>query len=263
MSDLLNRVIDAVLSCREIMLSPFTVYQKDGISNIVTTADRAVEEHLREALLNILPDAAFLGEEGDNTDGQIYRFVVDPIDGTANFARGMNASAVSVGITKNGEGYLGVVYNPFTDELYYAQAGEGAFFNGTPIHVSDRDFAHSLYYTAFSLYRKEFADTCMNILRDVYAECDDFRREGSAALELCRLAAGKAELYFEIRIFSWDSCAAEVILREAGGISRHLYSESFGIAHPFPLIAANNNENLNKLFEIVKRELPTLPENYS
>ncbi len=262
MSELLNQVIEAVLSCKQIMLAPFSVEQKGTVSNIVTSADKAVEAHLKNRLLSLLPEAAFLGEEGGYSDGSGYRFVVDPIDGTSNFARGMNISAISVGLTKDGVGQLGVVYNPFTDELYYAEKGEGAYLNGEPIRVSDRDFAHGLYYTALCIYRKEFAETCLNILRDMYTECDDFRREGSAALELCRLASGRAELYFEIRVFPWDSCAAEVILTEAGGVYRHLYAESFDASHPYPIIAANNAESLEKLFNIVRKHFPAIPENY-
>lgn len=262
MSKLLDDVIEAVLSCREIMLSPFSVDTKGSVSNMVTSADKAVEERLKKELLKIIPDAAFLGEESDFSKGNEYMFVVDPIDGTANFVRGYKASAISVGLTKNGKDCLGVVYNPFADELYYAEVGKGAFLNGKPIKVSNRDFEHGLYYTAFSLYRKEFADSCMNILKEVYDKCDDFRREGSAAVELCRLASGKAELYFEIRIFPWDSCAGEIILREAGGVSQRLYVENCDVAHPFPIVAANNMENFEKLLKIVQKELPSLPKNY-
>lgn len=262
MSKLLDGVVAAVLSCKEIMLSPFSVETKGNASNMVTSADKAVEERLKKELLKILPNAAFLGEESDFSNGNEYMFVVDPIDGTANFVRGYKTSAISVGLTKNGKNYLGVVYNPFADELYYAEVGKGAFLNGKPIKVSNRDFEHGLFYTAFSLYRKEFANSCMNILKEVYEKCDDFRREGSAAVELCRLASGKAELYFEIRIFPWDACAGEIILREAGGVSRRLYVENCDVAHPFPIVAANNIENFEKLLEIVQKELPTLPKNY-
>ncbi len=262
MSSLLEQVKEAVLECKDIMLSPFSVEQKDSVSNIVTSADKEVEERLKKSLLRLLPNAAFIGEEGGVVEGDAFQIVVDPIDGTANFARGLNASAISVGIMKNGEGEIGVVYNPFNDELYWAEKGKGAFLNGEPIQVSDRDFKHGLYYTALSLYRKDYAENCINILRNVYSECDDFRREGSAALELCRLASGKGELYFEIRIFPWDCCAAEIILKEAGGVSQHLYSENRTAAQPFPIIAANNEKNLKKLYKIVKKELPKLPKTY-
>ncbi len=263
MSDLLKKIIEAVVGCREILLSPFSVSTKDSVSNLVTSADKAVEEKLKTELLKILPDACFLGEEGSRTDDKTYRFVVDPIDGTANFVRNLNCSAISVGLLKDGVSVLGVVYNPFTNELYYAEKGKGAFLNGQEIRVSNRDFAHSLYYTALCIYKKELAENCLNILREVYQQCDDFRREGSAALELCRLASGKAELYFEIRIFPWDSAAAEVILTEAGGVFKRLYAENIDIAAPFPIIAANNAENLEKLEKIVVKEVPRLPKDYN
>lgn len=263
MSELLKKIIDAVLDCREILLSPYSVSIKDTVSNYVTSADRAVEERLKTNLLKILPEACFLGEESGRTEEKDYCFVVDPIDGTANFVRGLNCSAISVGLLKGGEGVLGVVYNPFTNELYYAEKGKGAFLNGEQIQVSTRDFSYSLYYTALSLYKKDLAEYCLNILREVYQQCDDFRREGSAALELCRLASGKGELYFEIRVFPWDCAAAEVILTEAGGVFEHLYSESLGADAPFPIIAANNRQNFKKLEEIVKKEFPKLPKDYN
>ncbi len=262
MADTLKRVVEAVVSCKELMLAPFSVEQKGTVSNIVTSADKAVEERLRESLFEIFPSAAFIGEESGANDGEVFKIVVDPIDGTANFARGLSASVISVGIVKDKKGYIGVVYNPFTEELYWAESGKGAFLNGNPIKVSERDFAHGLYYTALSLYRKDYAENCINVLREVYSACDDFRREGSAALELCRLASGKGELYFEIRVFPWDSCAAEIILKEAGGISRHLYCDGRTDEQPFPLVAANNEENLTRLLKIVEKEIPELPENY-
>ncbi len=262
MSDLLNSVVHTVCACGQIMLAPFTVSVKDGVSNIVTSADQQIEGQLKQQLLTILPEAGFLGEEGDDIAGSEYCFVVDPIDGTSNFARGIQTSAISVGLLKNGEPYLGVVYNPFTGELYSAEKGCGAFQNGKPIHVSSRDFAHGLYYTALSLYRKEFAPACMSILEKVYSQCDDFRREGSAALELCRLASGCAELYFEIRVFPWDVCAAQIILAEAGGCSCRLYPEGRNAAQPFPILAANCAESLDWLKTIVLSELPALPANY-
>ncbi len=260
--ELLQQVTDAVLSCKDIVRAPFSVTEKGSLSDIVTSADQAVEKHLKSRLLEILPEAGFLGEEGERIQGREYLFVVDPIDGTSNFARRIPNSAISVGLKKNGVGILGVVYNIFTGELFYAQEGKGAFRNAEPICVSDRDFSHAMYYTALSTYRREYSAACLRILDKVFAQCDDFRREGSAALELCRLAAGCSELYFEARLFPWDVCAAEVILREAGGVSQRLYAEHLAEDQPFPIIAANDPENLEKLRAIVAEEFPSLPEGY-
>lgn len=262
MTELLNRVISAVREAGEILSQPFTVEEKQGISNLVTTADHAVEHFLRERLLQILPEAGFLGEEGDRINLTGKYFVVDPVDGTSNFARGIPLSVISVGLMEAGKPTLGVVHNPLTGELYCAQAGQGAYLNGKPIHVSSRDFSHGLFYTAFSLYRKEYAAPCMRILEQVYMQCDDFRREGSAALELCRIAAGRAELYFEMRVFPWDVCAAEAIISEAGGCFTHLLCEKEDPTRPHLMVAANSNENLCKLTEFVLREIPALPDGY-
>lgn len=260
--ELLEKVIEAVKSCKSIVTAPFSVSEKGSLSNIVTSADKAVEEYLYHRLLEILPEAGFLGEEGDACEGKHYLFVVDPIDGTANFARGTLCSAISVGLRKDDAPFLGVVYNPFTEELYYAQAGKGAYKNGKPIRVSERDFAHSLYYTALSTYRKEYSGLCMGILEQVFSQCDDFRREGSAALELCRVASGCGELYFEMRLFPWDVCAGEVILKEAGGCFAGLYTQGLKPDQPFPVVAANSPENMEKLLAIVTQALPALPEDY-
>ncbi len=263
MTNLLQSVIDAVRSCRAVADAPFSVTEKDSLSNIVTTADRRVEQYLRTRLLEILPQAGFLGEEGTAARGGDYLFVVDPIDGTSNFVRRIPQSAVSVGLLYRGRGLLGVVMNLFTGELFYAQAGCGAFRNGQPIRVSDRDFAHSMFYTALSTYRREYSSLTLRVLEQVFSQCDDFRREGCASLELCRLAAGGAELYFEARLYPWDVCAGQVILQEAGGCFCNLYTPDLCSPRALPVVAANSPENLQKLLAIVQAELPCLPEGYN
>ncbi|MCM1326909.1 MAG: inositol monophosphatase [Bacteroidales bacterium] len=232
------------------------IYSKGGNSNFVTTADINVENFLKEKLPPLLPGSSFIGEESDhNLYDREYLWIVDPIDGTSNFIRELKLSAVSVGLVHNGEPILGVVYNPFTKDMYSAQKGQGAFLNDKPIHVSDRDFAHGHFCTAFSLYKKELAPPCFRILERVYKECDDMRRLGSAALELCTLASGGTELYFEIRLFPWDYCGALAILKEAGGHYTAVPTNQELFQGPTPLVAANSEENLERLLEIVKEEL--------
>ena len=129
----------------------------------------------------------------------------------------MAFSVISVALIKDGRPVLGVVYNPYRDEMFYAEAGKGAFLNNDPIRVSDRSFDRSLFCTALSLYNKDYAKPCLNIMEEVYAQCEDIRRIGSAALELVYLACGRVDLFFEMRIFPWDFAAAQIIVREAGG----------------------------------------------
>ncbi|SHO44140.1 inositol monophosphatase family protein [Anaerocolumna xylanovorans] len=240
----------------------FEVQSKGTVSNNVTTTDIAVQAYLKEQLSKLLDDSSFVGEEGEEMEyGKQFRYqwMVDPIDGTANFIRDMGLSAISVGLLDNGKPVLGVVYNPYRDEMFYAAEGKGSFLNGIPIKVSDRDFAHSAFCTAMSLYNKDYAKPCFNIIEKVYKECDDIRRLGSAALELVYLACGRVDIYFEIRVFPWDFAAAEIIIREAGGYVGTVGFENTVFDRPIPLICANTKENYERLKKIVKEEIPSVP----
>ncbi len=236
------------------------ISQKGNASNYVTSADIAVQNFLYEKLQALLPGSGFIGEEGDGAfQTAEYTWVIDPIDGTSNFIRDLGLSVISVALLKNNMPYIGVVYFPYRDEMYYAQSGKGAFMNGTPIHVSNRDYAHSHLCSAMSLYDKRHAPACFNIIEKVYAECDDLRRLGSAALELSYLAAGRVELYFEIRIFPWDAAAAALLIQEAGGYVEFLFHDSLPLDRPFGVIAANTKENFEKLRATVYGELKEKP----
>lgn len=236
------------------------VRQKGNGSNYVTSRDIAVEQYLTKELKTLLPGSLVIGEESEDnpSEGELL-WVIDPIDGTSNFIRDIGVSAISVGLVQSGEPCLGVVYQPYRDELYYAKKGEGAYRNGEPIHVSDRDFAHSHLCSAMSLYDKRYAPPCFRIIERVYQESDDLRRLGSAAAELVYLACGRVELYFEIRLCPWDVAGAIPIIQEAGGYVEMLYQDSFPLDRPFPVIAANTAENLRRLREIVTEELPQMP----
>lgn len=240
----------------------FQVENKGSVGNDVTSADKQVQKYIKDRLRRLDPSIGFIGEEeGEQDYGARRAWVVDPIDGTANFIRGLNASAISIGLIEDGEAVLGVVYNPYQDELYSAQKGKGAFLNGIPIHVSDRDFAHGMCCTAFCLYRKELSEICQRILTDVYAECEDFRRIGTASIELTALAAGKVELYFEIRLYPWDYAASACIIKEAGGHVGSISMQPGGgdaalsYTGPGPIVAANSKENYEQMLAIIKRHM--------
>lgn len=232
----------------------FTVETKGSRENLVTSADVANERFLKEELTRIIPGSAFMGEEGDEASLQESEWVwiVDPIDGTANFSRGIPMCAVSVALFRNAEPYAGFVLNPFTDTLYSAVRGEGARKDGGPIHVSDRGFGDAILSTAYCCYRKSLAEPCFRVSEILYPDINDIRRIGTAALELALMAEGAGELYFEIRLSPWDHAAALTILKEAGGC----YT---GIGGPVvfdrssPVLAANSEENLRRLGEVVDR----------
>ncbi len=260
---MLDKVIEIVREAGCFMLNrDFKVENKGTISNNVTTADLAVQDFLESRLAFLLTDSVFIGEEGDfsaYSHSEQYRWIVDPIDGTANFIHDMGLSVISVALVKDQKSILGVVYHPYRDEMFYAMEGKGAFLNGTEISVSDRDFAHSLICTAASLYNREYAKPCFQVMEKVYAECDDFRRLGSAALELVYLACGRVDLYFEIRLFPWDFAAAEVIIREAGGYVGTIEYADPVYNRPIPLICANTKKNYEHLRELVLKEIPVIP----
>ncbi len=234
----------------------FSVAEKDGAANIVTTADLAVQEFLVRELSALLPEAGFFCEEEGMADTESqWRWIIDPIDGTTNFARGLDDCAISVALAHAGRTVLGGVYNPYRDEMFFAVAGEGATCNGRPIRVSDRPFEAGLFCTAFAVYYKELASPCAAIMQEVFSQCADFRRYGSCAVELCYLAAGKCDLYFEIRLNPWDFAAACLILEEAGGIVRAVDGNPPPLDRPTPLVGANSEKSYRRLLAIVSRHM--------
>ena len=248
-----NKVTDIVKQAADNYFStPATVFEKGGAANIVTDADLNVQEFLIENLKNLLPNCSFLCEENDviNTDTE-FVWIIDPIDGTTNFARGLYECAVSVGLLQNGVSVLGVVYAPRLDLLFYATKGGGAFCNGEKITVSDKSFSQSILCSAFCLYHKEYAKQCADIILKALPLCSDVRRFGSCAVELCLLACGKCDLYFEYRICPWDYAGAYLILTEAGGIISGYNKQKLDFKTETVLIAANNNENYEKLNSII------------
>lgn len=238
----------------------FKIHSKGTASNNVTSVDLSMQAFLKERLMSLLDNCGFIGEESEDNDYRnSYLWIVDPIDGTANFIRDIGFSAISVALVKDNIPLLGVVYNPYRDEMFYAEKGKGSYLNGKPIKVSERDLEHSIFCTAMSLYNKDFAKPCFNIIEKVYGECEDIRRIGSAALELVYLACGRVDLYFEIRVFPWDFAAAEVIIREAGGYVGTIGYEKTVFDRPIPLICANTKQNYEYLKQVVSNEIPMIP----
>lgn len=230
----------------------FTVTTKGSRENLVTSADIENERFLKDRLTKIVPGSAFVGEEGDEASlhDSEWTWIVDPIDGTANFSRGIPMCAVSVALFKDAKPYAGFVLNPFTDTLYSAVRGEGAKKDGEPIHVSDRGFGDSILSTAYCCYTKSLAEPCFKVSEILYPDINDIRRIGTAALELSMMAEGAGELYFEIRLSPWDHAAALTILEEAGGCHTGIGGPVV-FDGPSPVLAANSEENLERLAAVV------------
>lgn len=189
-----------------------------GRFDTVTAADRAAERWLVERIRARFPSHAIIAEEGGGVDGSgDFTWYVDPLDGTTNFAHGLPRFCVSIGLWARGEGVAGAVYDPLRDELYAAERGSGAYCNQRRIRVSgERRLEYSLCATGFP---SSIRDTNPNIhyFQQVAMLSHGVRRTGSAALDLCSVACGHLEAFWEIGLKSWDVGAGLVVLREAGG----------------------------------------------
>jgi len=196
--------------------------QHKGTVDLVTEADRAAEALIAARLRGAFPDHRLLGEEGAREDpaapaGSPYRWLIDPLDGTTNFAHGLPHFAVSIGLEDGAGPLAGVVYDPMRDELFTAARGGGAFRNGQPLAVSGTDdLVRALLVTGFSydLRRREAQAAAW---RDFLVRVQGIRQTGSAALNLCYVAAGRLDGYWEWGIAPWDVAAGALIVAEAGG----------------------------------------------
>ena len=258
---MLQKVIEIVRKASEKMLvDDFEINEKGGIENIVTSSDIAVQHYLTEKLSELLPGSGFIAEEEDfRSLDREYTWIIDPIDGTANYSRRIADCCISVALAKGSELQLAVVYSPGRGELYSAELGKGASCNGKPIHVSSRSYSNSLLCTAMSTYRKDLAKKCSDIIYDIYMEANDTRRWGSAEIELCLLAAGYVELYFEMRLQPWDYAAGTLILREAGGRIAGVDGAEPSLTQQSLVVAANSSESCDRLLGVVHKHLEKLP----
>lgn len=214
---IVKEAADIILSAKRVAES---VSSKEGRANFVTTYDKKVQEHLKTRLLEILPQAHFCGEEGEDANTDInkgYVYIVDPIDGTTNFIKDYKVSAISVGLAHNGHMRVGVIYNPYLNEMFSAVASQGAYLNGNPIHVSKSPLSEGLVLFGSSPYNQELAEQSFRLAYEYFNQALDVRRSGSAALDLCSIASGRAELYFELILQPWDFAAGSLIVEEAGG----------------------------------------------
>ena len=191
-----------------------------GACDYVTAVDEAVQQLIRKELEKLYPHIQFMGEEDDNStvdlNGLVW--VLDPVDGTTNLIHDYQNSAISLALMEQKEVILGIVYNPFVNEMYYAEKGKGSFLNGEKISVSHaRTMEESLISIGTSPYFKAEADDIFQAFINIYKDCQDIRRCGSAALDMAHVACGRIEAYLEKHLKIWDYAAGTLIVREAGG----------------------------------------------
>ena len=241
---MLESIIDIVRRAGELVRSAHDVtaatHEKKGPADLVTEYDLAVQRFLRQELLALLPEADFFGEEGQHDAlTSPWTFIVDPIDGTTNFVRRLHYSDISVALAQDGQTQYAVVYDPFADELFSAQKDGGAFCNGLPIRVSERDMAHAVFLCGSTIYDRSLTEQNFSLIRQLYEKGLDFRRFGAAALDLCQVAAGRVEVFGECCLSPWDYAAGSLIITEAGGIVTDFADTAPNVLRPSSVFASN------------------------
>lgn len=219
------------------------VSSKEGHANFVTAYDVQVQAFLEEGMRALMPDVSFLAEENGedgNAIGAGRTFILDPIDGTTNFIRDHRCSVISAGLVENGIPIWAAVYQPYTDELFWAARGQGAYLNGKRISVTQKAFPDALTMVGTSPYaREELGEQTARLMTALFLKTADLRRSGSAALDLCCLACGRADCFFELRLAPWDYAAAALILEEAGGRIADLNGHPLQFARKSSVLAGN------------------------
>jgi len=199
----------------------FKISNKEGKNNLVTEYDLLAEKIIIDNIRGKFPDHNFLAEESGHTEsgsrGNV-RWIIDPLDGTVNFAHGLPIFSVSIAAERDGEVFCGVVYHPMLDELFVAVKGQGATLNGNPISVSrNADIDSSFLITGFPYNVNENPCNCIDLFVDIIKRGIPVRRLGSAALDLAYIAAGRFDGFWEISLNPWDVAAGILLVREAGG----------------------------------------------
>ncbi|MGB4782594.1 inositol monophosphatase family protein [Candidatus Methylomirabilis sp.] len=211
-----------------------------GVKNLVTDVDRRSEEAIAALVRHALPHHSVVCEEGTRLDGDSgYRWLVDPLDGTTNYAHGYPCFSVSIGVEKDGELIFGLVYDPNLEELFTAERGGGAFLNGKRLQVSAICvMSHALLATGFP---NDVAGATQNNL-DYFVRfmkrAQGVRRPGSAALDLCYVAAGRFDGFWELKLYPWDMAAGSLMVTEAGGRVTDLRGGPHSLSNP-RIVASN------------------------
>jgi myo-inositol-1(or 4)-monophosphatase len=224
MHGMVNIAIRAARRAGELMIRQLNQLEalqiaEKGRNEFVTQVDRLAEEAIIEIIRDHYPEHAILAEESGSSGDSEYQWIIDPLDGTTNYIHGFPVFAVSIAVAQRGELQHGVVYDPLRQEIFSASRGEGAQLDGRKIRVSKRTGLHqALIGTGFP-YRKnlEHIDRYLQMLKAVTLETAGVRRPGSAALDLCYVAAGRVDAFWEIGLSKWDIAAGALMIREAGG----------------------------------------------
>ncbi len=254
MQQLLEKATAAVLEAGEIIREAYNKPKKikhKGRIDLVTETDLAVEKFLKAKLAECLPGSSFLAEETSG-DAELVdlTWIIDPLDGTTNFAHGLPMVATSVALWDKGQVVLGIVNLPIMNEVFTALRGGGAFKNGDSIHVSDCDsLEESLIATGFPYAIEDHVDFITEALSKVLVTTQGVRRPGAAALDLAYLSCGRYDGYYENSLKPWDMAAGWLLVEEAGGRVTEYGDDEFNLYSP--AILATNSSIHEKLKNLI------------
>lgn len=223
MKNYLNTAIDMAREAGRIQLSYFRsshlrLETKLNVYDVVTQADKESERHIIDTIKRLYPSHGIIAEEsGEYNPESDYKWVIDPLDGTTNFSQGLPVFSVSIALEYHGKQIVGVVYAPYLDELFHAVRGEGAYLNGKRISCSSKDnISQAVVATGIPYDKKTNPDNNIKEISAIAPEVRGLRRLGSAAIDLCYVAAGFFDAYWELNLKHWDVAAGSLIAEEAG-----------------------------------------------
>lgn len=212
-----------------------------GRADYVTQVDTDIQNYLARELGRRFPKIQFLGEEeGLHEMSADTYWILDPIDGTTNLIHDYQHSVVSLALYEKGEITLGVIYDPFREDVYHAKKGAGSFLNGVPIHVSEAEtLSETIITVGTSPYDREVADENFQRIRRVFDRAQDIRRTGTAAMDLAYVACGRTGGFFEPRLSPWDFAAGQLLVKEAGGQVTNFAGDAPGFVKRGSVVASN------------------------
>jgi myo-inositol-1(or 4)-monophosphatase len=248
---LLKAVTNAGAVLKDNFNRSFIVSNKEGINNLVTEIDHKSEEVIFSIIKQDFPGHYILSEEsGELIQDSNYKWIIDPIDGTVNYANGIPICCVSIAVEKDGRMELSAVYNPFMNELFFAQRGFGATLNDQKIRVSEQsEVVKSCLVTGFPYTYLDMPNGPLQVFEKFIRKGIPVRRLGSAAIDLCWVAAGRFDGFYEHKLSAWDSAAGFLIVEEAGGKVTDLKGNYY---NPYqPGIIASNGKIHEQLFKVV------------
>ncbi len=229
----------------------FKITNKEGINNPVTEADHASEKAIFDIIKNDFPDHFILSEEaGEIVMDSSYKWIIDPIDGTINFANGIPICCISIGLEHNGKIIMGAVYNPLMNEFYFAEKGMGATLNDEKITISNKTaVVNSCLVTGFPYTYLDTPNGPLQVFEKLIRKGVPVRRLGSAAIDLCWVACGRFDGFYEHKLQAWDSAAGFLMVEEAGGKITDFAGDYYSVYQP--QILATNGKIHDEMLGII------------